>query len=69
MQQPEGAYLVKGFIDLQTQMQVGFEALNDYIRSPYRTNLDGTNGLYLEEGKKQGGNEETEVESKEGAEI
>jgi hypothetical protein len=29
-------------------MQIGFEALNYYINKPYRTNLDGTNGLYKE---------------------
>lgn len=27
---------------------VGFQALNQYIFRPYRTNLDGTNGLYHE---------------------
>ncbi len=27
---------------------LGFEALNEYIFRPYRTNLDGTNGLYHE---------------------
>lgn len=47
IKEPAGAYLIKGFIDLSTQLQIGFEALNDYIRKPYRTNLDGTNGLYF----------------------
>ena len=36
-------------MDKEMQYQVGFEAMNDFIRKPYRTNLDGTNGLYLEE--------------------
>jgi len=31
------------------QWQVGFEAMNDFVRKPYRNNLDGTNGLYLDE--------------------
>lgn len=25
--------------------------MNDFVRKPYRNNLDGTNGLYLEEEK------------------
>jgi len=36
-------------MDIKTQYQIGFEAMNDYIRKPYRTNLDGTNGLYFDE--------------------
>lgn len=32
---------------------IGFEALNEYIFRPYRTNLDGTNGLYHENAEKQ----------------
>ena len=50
---PEGVYLIKGFIDIETQYQVGFEAINDFICKPYRTNLDGTNGLYLDKEKKE----------------
>ena len=34
--------------------------MNDYVRKPYRTNLDGTNGLYLEEEKKEKESEEKE---------
>jgi hypothetical protein len=44
----DGAYLVKRFMDVGVQWQVGFEAMNDFVRKPYRNNLDGTNGLYLE---------------------
>jgi alkylated DNA repair protein alkB family protein 1 len=45
---PAGAYLVKGFMDVEQQYQIGFEAMNYFVHRPYRTNLDGTNGLYLE---------------------
>ena len=45
----EGAFLVKRFMDQEMQWQVGFEAMNDFVRKPYRNNLDGTNGLYLDE--------------------
>ena len=38
---------------VEEQIRVGFEALNDYCRKPYRNNLDGTNGLYLQEEKKE----------------
>ena len=50
-------------------MQIGFEALNDYVRKPYRTNLDGTNGLYLEEPKKDTQNEEKKFEYRQETEI
>lgn len=46
IESPAGAYLVKNFSDIPEQYQIGFEALNRYIYRPYRTNLDGTNGLY-----------------------
>ncbi len=48
LDEPEGAFLVKDFITVKDQYLVGFEALNQYIFRPYRTNLDGTNGLYHE---------------------
>ena len=38
--------------------------MNDFIRKPYRTNLDGTNGLYLEEQKKEGNNSIEKKEEK-----
>jgi alkylated DNA repair protein alkB homolog 1 len=50
--EPQGAYLVKGFIPEEKQWQLGFQAINDFVRRPYRTNLDGTNGLYLEKEEK-----------------
>ena len=40
-------------MNVEEQMQVGYEALNRYIYRPYRTNLDGTNGLYDQEQQKQ----------------
>lgn len=72
--EPQGAFLVKGFMDQETQMQIGFEALNHFIRKPYRTNLDGTNGLYLEqqagkEEEKEGKEEAKEDEKKEKGET
>ena len=45
---PKGAFLVKNFNKVEEQLQIGYEALNDYVHRPYRTNLDGTNGLYDE---------------------
>ena len=48
MDEPQGAYPVKDFISVREQYLVGFQALNQYIFRPYRTNLDGTNGLYQE---------------------
>ena len=48
LEEPEGAFLVKDFVSVREQFVLGFQALNQYIFRPYRTNLDGTNGLYHE---------------------
>lgn len=61
--EPEGAYLVKNFMSVKEQLQIGYEALNHYINRPYRTNLDGTNGLYHKE------EEMIEMEENEEAQI
>lgn len=40
--------MIKEFCEEEEQIQIGCEALNEFICRPYRTNLDGTNGLYKE---------------------
>ena len=46
LKRPEGAFLVRRFCEVEEQIEIGMQALNEYIFRPYRTNLDGTNGLY-----------------------
>lgn len=62
---PAGAYLVKRFMDVGQQYQIGFEAMNYFVHKPYRTNLDGTNGLYLETKEEKQEREGEEVEENE----
>jgi len=36
---PDGVYIVKNYLSLQEQLEIGKQALNDFIKPPYRTNL------------------------------
>jgi len=37
-----GVYIIKNFLSLEEQLEIAKSMLNEYIQSPYRTNLDNT---------------------------